>query len=359
MDLEDLSDLSIFDIDFKEIGGTLYRSLDGSLRRLAQSLNIKALPPARDPEVVAIKPPEETKSKLLKAATYLGGIFSIVMIIEYAITFLNVGNLRYLFYTVISGLSMGIWFKTNELSKKYKVMGNKYRRYLRELGTNTVISVRDLAGANHQTEEETVEDLLYMMDNEYFKQARLVENGTMFILDVPTYKLYKEKVLELPKDQSTKNSVTTEEISTDRATEIIRTGRTCLNKLEAETQIIKNHEIKAYIKRISMNAESILEIIDKYPDKTYALGKFAEYYLPTAVKLSEAYREFELLGSADSKVNTSMKEIKKSLDNLGDAFEKIKDELLKDRAMDIQTDIDTINLLLNQEGYNDDWSTDE
>ena len=41
----------------------------------------------------------------------------------------------------------------------------------------------------------------------------------------------------------------------------------------------------------------------------------------------------------------------------GEAFNKMKIDLLDDRAMDVKTEIDTINLLLKQEGLTkDDWS---
>ena len=64
-----------------------------------------------------------------------------------------------------------------------------------------------------------------------------------------------------------------------------------------------------------------------------------------------------MMRTDDSKILNSMKQINKSIITIGEAFDKIKVELLSDRAMDIKTDIDTINLLLNQEGYTeDDWS---
>ena len=59
----------------------------------------------------------------------------------------------------------------------------------------------------------------------------------------------------------------------------------------------------------------------------------------------------------DSIIKKSMNDINESIITITEAFDKMKVELLGDRAMDIKTDIDTINLLLNQEGYTeDDWS---
>ena len=45
-----------------------------------------------------------------------------------------------------------------------------------------------------------------------------------------------------------------------------------------------------------------------------------------------------------------MAEIEGSIKTITEAFDKIKVDLISDRAMDIKTDIDTINLVLKQEG---------
>ena len=64
--------------------------------------------------------------------------------------------------------------------------------------------------------------------------------------------------------------------------------------------------------------------------------------------------------SNDSKIKNSLAEIESSIEIINEAFEKIQLELMEDRTMDIKTDIDTMKILLNQEGYLEkDWSKDE
>ncbi len=90
------------------------------------------------------------------------------------------------------------------------------------------------------------------------------------------------------------------------------------------------------------------------------MDKFIEYYLPTTVKLIDAYTEYEIMESNDSKIKNSLAEIESSIEIINEAFEKIQLELMEDRTMDIKTDIDTMKILLNQEGYLEkDWSKDE
>ena len=358
----DLNDFSLFDIDFKNVGDKLIGSLNRSIRRLANSFDLKQLPAIRNPRICVQKPPEEYKATIYKVITLLGGLTSMSFMGIYLIKFIESRWINYLFYSFLWFISFALWLITDRLSKKYKVLSNNYRRYLNEMGNSTVISVRDLASAVHQSEEKTVKDILYMMKNQYFKQARLVEDNSIFILDIPTYKLYKEKVESIPGyDYKMEYS---DEILDDnnieRVEEIISQSKISIKKIEDQAMKIENEEMKLYIHRITNHSRDIMTILKKYPDKSYALNKFSDYYLPTAATLAEAYREFESIGAKDEKICQSMDEIRQSLNTIGHAFEKIKVELLGDRAMDVQTDIDTINLLLNQEGYiEDDWSYDE
>ena len=79
--------------------------------------------------------------------------------------------------------------------------------------------------------------------------------------------------------------------------------------------------------------------------------------MPTSLKLATSYKEFEMVNSRDSRIVKSMGEIEESIKTIAEAFDKMKIDLLDDRAMDVKTEIDTINLLLKQEGLaEDDWS---
>nr|WP_244263862.1 5-bromo-4-chloroindolyl phosphate hydrolysis family protein [Anaerococcus obesiensis] len=123
---------------------------------------------------------------------------------------------------------------------------------------------------------------------------------------------------------------------------------------------IKNRNFLEKVIEIKKTIENITNIIKRYPEKAYVLDKFIEYYLPTTVKLIDAYTEYEIMESNDSKIKNSLAEIESSIEIINEAFEKIQLELMEDRTMDIKTDIDTMKILLNQEGYLEkDWSKDE
>ena len=51
----------------------------------------------------------------------------------------------------------------------------------------------DLAVATSKAKDFTINDLLDLIDKDFFRQARIVENGELLILDSKTYKLYKKE----------------------------------------------------------------------------------------------------------------------------------------------------------------------
>ena len=352
------------DIDFYGIGESIKNSINNTLKKFTEDKDKNEnLPQTRNKEVCEQKPPELSKAKGWQVASILAGLILIPSTIVTLINFFNFGGIGgFILSIFLILLTLSFPYISWKASKEYFRLSNNYIRFLRELGNNTVISIRDLASAVAQTEEKTVSDLTKMMKRGYFHQARIVEDDSLFILDIPTFRLYKEKKKEIPEVKvktSNEDEVLVEDLSSERAKEILNQGRSSIDEIRASQSKILNADFRANVDKLLKNANDILNIVEKYPEKSYALNKFSDYYLPTTAKLVETYYDFEMMRTDDSKILNSMSQINESIITIGEAFDKIKVELLSDRAMDIKTDIDTINLLLNQEGYaEDDWSNE-
>lgn len=362
---EDIESFDFDDIPFAEIGVKIKNSVNGAIKAFSSSSK-KNLPATRNPKVCEQKPPQAGLSILAKiASVILAPIFLAMTIGSYTEIHYG-GGFTMLFASLISlVLTISVPYALWKLGNRYKRLSNNYVRYLRELGDNTVISIRDLASGVAQSEEETTKDLLYMMRKNYFKQARIVEDGKIFILDIPTFKLYKEKLDQIPSYRKNLTddveidgeNLSVEDLNKERSQEIIAESITSLDKLSEKRDEIESPSFKESLGKLIDNSTDILKIIEKYPDKATGLGKFSTYYLPTSLKLATSYKEFEMVNSRDSRIVKSMGEIEESIKTIAEAFDKMKIDLLDDRAMDIKTEIDTINLLLKQEGLaEDDWS---
>ena len=362
---EDIESFDFDDIPFAEIGVRIKNSVNGAIKAFS-SYSKKNVPATRNPKVCEQKPPQAGFNILAKIASIISALCFFAITIDSFTEMHYGGGFTMLFASLIPlALTISVPYALWKLGNRYKRLSNNYVRFLRELGDNTVISIRDLASGVAQSEEETTKDLLYMMRKNYFKQARIVEDGKIFILDIPTFKLYKEKLDQIPSYRKNLTddvemdgeNLSVEDLNKERSQEIIAESITSLDKLSEKRDEIESPSFKESLGKLIENSTDILKIIEKYPDKATGLGKFSTYYLPTSLKLATSYKEFEMVNSRDSRILKSMGEIEESIKTIAEAFDKMKIDLLDDRAMDIKTEIDTINLLLKQEGLaEDDWS---
>ena len=363
--LENSLNKAISDMDFSDISEKVKTSLDIFIDKTMNFINgnqvRKPAIQTKNPQVCAQKLPEKTKAGLLKTAMVISFLLAISMLMILFFDGFSYDFFKNLFLTALFSI---FGFFTFRKSQQLDMISKDYTRFLRELGHNTVIPIRDLASSVQKSEEDTIKELLYMMNKGYFKQARIVENNSLFLLDIPTFKLYKNQKNQMPNLSHEENKKIAQDTSTktskDKAEEIIKISSKEITSINLSISRIKNRNFLEKVIEIKKTIENITNIIKRYPEKAYVLDKFIEYYLPTTVKLIDAYTEYEIMESNDSKIKNSLAEIESSIEIINEAFEKIQLELMEDRTMDIKTDIDTMKILLNQEGYLEkDWSKDE
>lgn len=361
--LEKSLNKAISDMDFSDISNKVRESLDVFIDKTMDFINgnpvRKPAIQTKNPQVCAQKLPEKSKLGLLKT----GGVFSFIISFATGMSFIDMEP--DMFSNLITAIVFGVlgvfsWKKAKEID----MISKDYTRFLRELGHNTVIPIRDLASSVQKTEQATIKELMYMMEKGYFKQARIVENDSLFLLDISTFKLYKNQKNKMAnlsyeeKKQIEKDAH--KDVNIEKAENIIKISSKEINSINLDISRIKNRSFLEKVIEIKKTIENIVNIIKRYPEKAYALDKFMDYYLPTTVKLIDAYTEYEIMESNDPKIKNSLLEIESSIETINEAFGKIQLELMEDRTMDIKTDIETMKILLNQEGYLEkDWSKDE
>ena len=333
------------DLDFEWVGEAIKKSVNSVVSSFSKGYK-KDLPAIKDPAVCVQKPVEREKYQLLR----VGAVFLAMTLFALGLEW--VGYPSFISKALgLASLAGAVGFPALmwNLSNNYKRLSINYSRYRRELGSNTIISIRDLASAVSQSEEKTIKDLLYFMKQNYFKQARIVEDDSIFILDIPTFKLYKDKLDKIPHKKKEEVGPV-EDINEIKADELIKDSEKNLAEIIENSQLIEDFDFKTKINPLIENTRDIINIVKKYPDKALNLNKFADFYLPTAAKLVESYQEFESLDTEDIKIRKFMEEIKGSIEKIAEAFDKIKVDLIADKAMDVKTDMDTIELILKQEG---------
>ena len=136
--------------------------------------------------------------------------------------------------------------------------------------------------------------------------------------------------------------------------EIIRTGAAYIKKIHECNDAIPGVEISAKISRMETLVDRIFNRVEQNPGCVPEIRRLMEYYLPTTVKLLEAYEELDAQPVQGENILSSKQEIEKTLDTLNAAFEKLLDSLFQDTAWDVSSDISVLKTMLAQEGLTKD-----
>ena len=113
---------------------------------------------------------------------------------------------------------------------------------------------------------------------------------------------------------------------------------------------IADISISDKIYRIEQVAGLIFRTVEDYPEKLPQIRRFSSYYLPTTMKLLRAYAMLEKQGIDGENITTTKENIERILDTLVKGFEQQLDQLFRSDALDIATDIDVLENLLQQDG---------
>ena len=97
-------------------------------------------------------------------------------------------------------------------------------------------------------------------------------------------------------------------------------------------------------------AAAIFHYVGEHPHKLPEIRRFLSYYLPTTLKLLEAYKKFNDQPMPTEQQQETKKEIEDTLDTINAAFEKLLDDLFQTTAWDISSDISVLQTMLAQEG---------
>ncbi|MEG2456077.1 MAG: 5-bromo-4-chloroindolyl phosphate hydrolysis family protein [Oscillospiraceae bacterium] len=113
---------------------------------------------------------------------------------------------------------------------------------------------------------------------------------------------------------------------------------------------IADEKISAQIDHLEEDTRKIVAVVVKDPAKLPQLRKFLNYYLPTTLKILNAYDRMDSAGVAGSNIDGTMGKIETMMDTVVLAFDKQLDSLFGDEAMDIGTDITVLEQMLAREG---------
>jgi len=131
---------------------------------------------------------------------------------------------------------------------------------------------------------------------------------------------------------------------------IIAEGRVAMKEMGRLYNSISEPEIKSKINELMSISDKIVRDAIDDPSDVPQIRKFLDYYLPTTIKLLNAYDRMSAQDIQGENISGSMDRIEDMLDTTIEAYKKQLDALFANQAADIQMDIEILNGMLAREG---------
>ncbi|NCB63941.1 MAG: hypothetical protein EOM52_10105 [Clostridia bacterium] len=123
-----------------------------------------------------------------------------------------------------------------------------------------------------------------------------------------------------------------------------------LSEMHRLNDNIKDQKISDQIDHMEAVTKKIVAHVVEKPEKLPQIRRFLSYYLPTTLKLLNAYDRMDSAGVSGANIDGTMGKIETMMDTIATAFDRQLDALFGDEALDISTDITVMEQMLSREG---------
>jgi hypothetical protein len=224
---------------------------------------------------------------------------------------------------------------------------------VKAIGERGYIEFQKLSQSVGRSKKFIMKDTRAMIQDGWFKQGHIDGQGTSLMITDEVYQDYQKLVFQL-EDKKAKEEA--EALRRDTSglepdvQEIVRVGEEYVDKIRLSNVKTACPEISGKISRIEELLARIFSRVREEPETATDTRRLMDYYLPTTVKLIEAYQDLDSQPIQGENIKASKREIESTLDTLNLAFEKMLDSMFQSTAIDVSADISVLNTLLAQEG---------
>lgn len=131
---------------------------------------------------------------------------------------------------------------------------------------------------------------------------------------------------------------------------LIKEREKAVSEMRRLNDSIEDPKISRDIDHLETVASKIIDTVVEKPAKLPQIRRFMNYYLPTTLKLLNAYDRMDGVGVAGANIDGTKGKIEDMMDTVCKAFDKQLDALYGEEALDISTDITVLENMLAQEG---------
>ena len=203
------------------------------------------------------------------------------------------------------------------------------------------LPVSMLADLTHQTKKKALKKLRSYIHKGWLNAWLDDETETLY-LTAEDYRAAKEKAAAAAAQPQPEKAETGDTpLSLD-------TARRFAAVLEKEQQLMQDAQAREELAAMHKTTTAICDWLEAHPESQPKTRRFAEYYIPTTLKLLHTYNDVQ--GQQGENAETIRRDIAGVLHTLNQAYENLYNNLLSDVAMDISSEIAALQGMLANDG---------
>ena len=169
--------------------------------------------------------------------------------------------------------------------------------------------------------------------------------------------LFPDKTYEIPGEPEKKAAPKEEKKAQPKSTgnpeidALIKERDRALSERRRLNGNIPDEKISAQIDHLEEVTRKIIDHVAANPKKLPQIRRFMDYYLPTTLKILNAYDRMGSTGISGENIDATKAKVESMMDTITRAYDKQLDALFGEEALDISTDITVMENLLAREGF--------
>ena len=219
--------------------------------------------------------------------------------------------------------------------QRMKRRSARIARYLAVMGERGYISVEELCTVTGKSCKKIESDLDYMVEKGLLGAGAYLDSGRgIFFRSANAFADYANETAK-------KENVTPKEANEGYAG--------ALRAIRSANDRIADPVLSEKIDHLETVAGKIFREVEEHPEKQQQAATFLNYYLPTTLKLLDSYAKFEEAGIEGENLSRAQERIEETMDALIKGFDKQLDDLYRNEAMDIDSDIRVMENMLRRD----------
>lgn len=236
----------------------------------------------------------------------------------------------------------------------------------RAVGQREAVGFDDLAARMQVSPKAALAASRTLIKGGYLPEGRIDDENTTLMVTENAYHQYRqfqqsqrqtlaerEAAAAARAAEETARAAREQDISerlTPEQRAFVARGRDYVRQMDELNTAIDDAAVSERITAIQDVVGRILARAEEEPAVIAGLDRLTAYYLPTTVKLLDAYDRLEEEPIQGENISSSRSEIEHTLEVLHSAFEKLFDDTYQDLSLDVSTDISVLHAMLAQEG---------